>query len=1036
MRAQRTILLGILCIALSSAARSQSRPIDVPAQDLRAALNEYIHETGVDLVYCAEDVKGKRSTGVRGASDKVVALENLLKGTGLTAGRDTSGAVIVAMAAVPGLPMAVEPPASHETITVTGSRVITSNDASPTPLATISLRDLSATTPSNIPDALNKFPMFLSSRSQRTAGGNTADWSANMLNLRAFGTNRALVLLDGMRLTAADSSNNIDVNLLPQAFVQRVDVVTGGASAAYGSDAVTGVINFVLDRDFDGVSVDGLGGISGYGDDASWRFRLKAGGRFISDKVHAEFSYEHYSSDGIDSMMARPLGHDVYMEMGSGTAENPYFLAKNARNVLLTPGGYISSGPLAGQYFAANGVLAPFTHGTSASGVNEIGGDGGYGGMGQYLFPGAKNNPWLIASLKNDQWFGRLDADVSPALHVFLQANYSQSANYNVYYVQSFTATFAADNAFLPTSAKTALAASGTSAFSMSRALYNETGEISDEHSRNYNIVAGAGGALPGGVDWDLHYTHGQTQLNVKSPDTLNMQRLFAALDAVSSPVTGEIVCRVSLTAAGTAAYPGCVPFNAFGPSAESEAAFRYVTDMMSYRTTNTMNDVAASFRGHLFDGPAGPVNAALSFEYRAVSLETRSQYSPTAKVDCTAQNPATCSSSVTVWNGALAAMPKATENVVEGAFETNVPVLHDLPLISLFQANFAVRYTRYSTSGQAITWKVGGVWDVTDAFKVRGTQSRDIRAPTLNNLFAQANANSSAFADYLTGISGSTTYVFRANPDLKPEVSYTTTAGFIYQPKWLDGISLSADWYDIGIHNVIVSVNGGSTSAEQACIASEGTSKYCALVTRPNPISDRSAANYPTYVIQEAMNNGVMTTHGIDTELSYRFEVGKLWEDVVGHGDLRLMFSYQPSLLSVSGIPGAAVTNQAGAASSQGFSVPSGRLVALFNLTADPFVFSWLERWHSSERVSPDPTLVYLDPKVPQIFYADLAVRYRLSTTPDAELSLTIENLFDQQPTPYIGVSRTGAEGYAYPASFDQDVVGRYFTLGLHCQF
>ncbi len=1033
MRAYRTILFGILCTAaLSGAAACQPCLIDLPAQDLRTALDDYIRKTGVNLVYSVDDVKGKHSNGVHGAADTIAALDILLKGTGLAASRDASGSVIVASAPVSPEHEAAEPLFSHETITVTGSRVITSNDASPTPLAALPLRALTATTPSNIPDALNKFPMFVSSRNQRTAGGNTIDWSANMLNLRAFGTNRALVLFDGIRLPATDASNNIDVNLVPQAFVQRIDVVTGGTSAVYGSDAVTGVINFVIDRNFDGLSLDGQGGISGYGDDASWRFRLMAGGPLGSNKVHGEFSYEHYSSDGIDTMMARPLGKDVYMEMGSGTAANPYFRAKDVRNVLLTPGGYIASGPLAGQQFGANGVLMPFQHGVSANGVNEIGGNGGYGGLGQFLYPGANNNPWLIASLKNDQWFGRLDADIDAVAHVFLQANYSQSATYNVYYVQSFSTTIAADNAFLPAAAKTALAT--TPAFAMARALYDETGEISDGHSRNFNITAGADGTLLGGLAWSLHYTRGETQLKVESPDTLNMQLLFAALDAVQSPVTGAIVCRASLAAAG--AYPGCVPFNAFGPNAESKAAFRYVTDAMAYKTTNTMDDIAASISGKLLDSAAGPVNAALSFEYRSVSLGIASQFSPTQTVDCKAQNPLTCNPTVAVWNGAVAAMPGATENVVEGAFETNIPLLHGLPLVSLFQTNFAVRYTRYSTSGEAITWKMGGVWDVTDAFKLRGTYSRDMRAPTLNNLFAQANANSTAFTDYLTGISGTSTYIFRANPSLKPELSYTTTAGFVYQPKWLEGLSLSADWYDIGIHNVIVSVNGGSTSAEQACISSQGTSKYCALVIRPHDISDRSAANFPSYVIQEAMNNGIMTTHGIDAELTYRFDVANVWNAVTGHGDLQLMFSYQPSLLSVNGIPGAAVLNQAGAASSSGFANPSGRLTALFDFAVEPFTFSWMERWHSGERNNSDPSLVYLDANVPQVFYTDVAVQYRISKAPDLAATLTIENLFDQQPTPFIGIGRTGAEGYAYPASFDQDVIGRYFTFGLRTQF
>jgi iron complex outermembrane recepter protein len=1041
MRVREAILIGTAsALTLANASHAQSQPIDIPAEDLRAALDAYIATTGVQLVYSVEDVKGKRSHEVHGVLSADDALNQLLEGSGVHVNRDSTGAVIVSQFENPPTDKAPAPVSGVETVTVTGSRVITSIEDSPTPLLSLSTKDLGATTPSDLADGLNKLPLFIGSRNQRSTGGPTADWPANFLNLRYFGSNRTLILLDGLRVPATDSSNDVDINTIPQAFVQRVDVVTGGASAVYGSDAVTGAVNFVLDHDYDGLKLEAQTGISTYGDDASWKLGVTAGTELLNGSAHIEASYEHYDSGGIDTMMTRPLGSAIYQELGAGTAADPYYRAADVRNVDLTPGGYISSGPLAGQYFSANGVLSPFVHGLPGNGVNEIGGDGGYAGEGYYLFPGAPSNPWLMASLKTDQWFARLDSDLSSSVHVFAQGNVSQSSNYNVSFVQSFSAQFAADNAFLPAAAQAALTSGGTQSFTLSRALDDEPGSISAGYTNNVNATVGADGILPGGFNWSIHFTHGVTQLHESSPDTLNMQRLYAALDAVTDPATGQIVCRVSLTPGGAAAYPGCVPFDAFGPNAESAAAFAYVTDTTSYKTTNAMSDFGASLSGTIAVLPAGPLNAALSMEYRDISLKTASAFSPTAKVDCTWQNPLTCNSSSPVWNGVYANAPLSSENVGEAAVEADIPVIHDLPLVRLFHLNLAARYAQYSISGPATTWKLGGVWDVTDDFKIRATQSRDFRAPTLGNLFAPANANQTAFTDYLTGISNNTVVMFQANLALKPEVAKTNTLGFIFRPGWLAGFTMSADWYDIRIHNVITSINGGTQAAEQACIASGGTSIYCSLVVRPHPITDTSPDNYPTEVISEAFNNGLMTTHGIDAQIDYEFALDDVLSGAPGQLATRLLLSYQPSLLSTTGIPGAVTTNQAGAAGNNGFSVPAGRVTLALDYTVDAAEVNLLERWHSSERNNEDPTLYFSDPSVPQVFYTDIALLYRFALCcggdKDSEAFLTIENLFNQQPTPYVGIGRTGAEGYAYPASFDEDVVGRYFTIGIRHHF
>jgi iron complex outermembrane receptor protein len=1024
-------LAGILGVVIvTGAAFAQPATITVPSEDLKSALEDYIRQSGIDLIYKVEDISGLRSPGVQ-ALPAGQALDALLKGTGAVAHRDLSGAVIVSKAREERQAEAEITEPLMEAVIVTGSRVIRTGEVPPTPVTIVDAVELGATTPSNIPDALNKLPMFQGSRSQRTTGGATINWPGNFLNLRDFGINRTLILLDGRRVPYTDMSGDVDVNTLPLALMERVDVVTGGASAVYGSDAITGVVNFILNHRYNGLKATVQGGISQLGDNGSWKVGLVGGSEVLEGRAHVEFSYEHYHSDGIDGAPTRPFSNLVPSEMGAGTAASPYRLALNTRNTSLTPGGYIGSGALANMFFVANGVLAPFTHGTLGTGVNEVGGDGGYAGQG---FAGANANPWLIASLTSDQAFARFDYQLSPTASLYLQGNFSESSNYGVAFVQQKTSVFTADNAFLPASAAALLAGAGQSSFTLARSFQNETGTISDSVTSGKDITLGVSGVLLGRYDWDLHYTFGKSTLYEKSPVVINQQRMTAALDAVIGP-GGTPVCRVTLTAPG--AYPGCVPFNAFGPTSESQAAWAYIQDSIDFKATNSMQDAGATISGVVFDDWAGPVMVSLDLEHREMSLANASKFSPTALVNCANLNPVTCNPNLAVWNGSTANFPAASETVNEGAAEINLPLLHGLPWAQSLDLNGAARYTEYSISGSAVTWKAGLVWNVGGGFFLRGTVSRDIRAPTLNNLFAPISANYTAFTDYLTGISDQTTTSTQGNPNLKPEVARTNTLGFIYRPGWFSGFSLTADYYQISINNVITNIRGGDISSQQVCIASGGTSPYCALVIRPFPITDRSPDNFPTRILSESLNAGKMNTHGVDAEADYSFDLSRIdWPGLV---NARLLMAYQPSLQSFSPVPNAPVINQAGAEGGASFAVASGRVTLDLSYAYGPLSINAQERWHSSERQDANPTIVYSDPSVPQVFYTDLTLAYDLRFAAEggksAIMFLTIENLFDRQPGLYISQTRTGAQGYTYPAPFDEDIVGRFFTAGIRVE-
>ncbi|MGI4881378.1 MAG: TonB-dependent receptor plug domain-containing protein, partial [Janthinobacterium lividum] len=251
-------------------------------------------------------------------------------------------------------------PTTPDDIVVTGSRIARSGFTSPTPVTVVSVEQLQRAAPGAIPEGLNQLPQFAGSRSNNTVGGVASQPAGgNYLSLRNLGPLRTLTLLDGQRLPPTSFDGSVDSNIIPQALISRVDVVTGGASAAYGSDAVSGVVNFILDTKFNGVKGQAQAGISDYGDGQSYKFNL-AGGFKAASGIHVLFSYDHYQVAGIKDNFQRPLGDLNIARTGTGTATNPYIDYPDVRYATATYGTLISytnganaGNPLRGYQFVA-----------------------------------------------------------------------------------------------------------------------------------------------------------------------------------------------------------------------------------------------------------------------------------------------------------------------------------------------------------------------------------------------------------------------------------------------------------------------------------------------------------------------------------------------------------------------------------------------------------------------------------------------------------------------------------------------------------
>ncbi|HTI66440.1 MAG TPA: TonB-dependent receptor [Caulobacteraceae bacterium] len=910
-----------------------------------------------------------------------------------------------------------------DSLVVTATRIQTNGYTQPTPVTVAPVAQLQQTTPTTISDALNKLPEFSGSTTavgNSSAGGASTVYTGNYLNLRNMGSIRTLVLLDGRRVPATSVSGQTDANTIPQMLVQRVDVVTGGASAVYGSDAVTGVVNFVLDTRLKGLKVQVQKGISDHGDVPSFKFGV-AGGVDVFDRGHFIFSAEHYQNAGLKRASDRDFLNKQYVMLGGGTAANPYVLAQGARVSTSSNGGLVTSGPFSGQQFVGTGTLAPFNAGTpTQNGGISIGGDG------TYIYDAAVGN-----SQRYDQVFGRFEYEFDNNTTGFMQLGWSESgtSNYPRNSSPDLALTIFSGNAFLPTSAQAALTAAGTPSFILSRGprdiafpanLFQTTTAL--------NFTTGVKGKVFGDFSWDAYYTHGESRIRSRRENNINWSNFYAALDAVRDP-SGNIVCRVTLTNPGL--YPGCQPINMFGQNNQSPNALAYIYQDTNFQVLSKMDDFAASLSGDVLQAWAGPLSAAVNFEYRQQSISQTSNATPNDPIQLTGVRLGRAPS--TLWAFDLLAPQYGQNSVWETSGELALPLIVDSPFAKRLDVSAAARYTKYSSSGPATTWKLGLNYQPFEDLRFRYTESRDIRAPALNDLYSGQTVQTITYNDPHTNRTGTLSLIGSGNTDLVPEVARTTTIGAVYRPSWVPRLQMSVDYYNIVINNAIGSIAGNVVDVQRECENSGGTSPLCDTIVRPGPFSDRSAANFPLYVKSTLLNVSETFTHGVDVEASYNFELTKL--GLPGRIDLRLLYSYQP-VLKTRTLPSSTVVNAAGAVGT-GSILAAHRATLLTGYTAGPFNINWQARYSGKLLRSGNPLLIYADPELPSYMIHDLSLGYRFNAGgKPLTATVAINNLFDKQPRLSPAPNQAATPGGFGPNVVGDDTIGRYYTFGLRAQF
>ncbi|MDB5740320.1 MAG: hypothetical protein JWP16_1360 [Alphaproteobacteria bacterium] len=1019
------------CAALlcSSAARAQPRPFDIPAEDAGRSIPELARQAGIQIIAPGQALHGMVTPAIKGQFEVQDALAQMLSGSKLSVASDDGHTIILAVAA-PTTPDSVAAPVPSEPIeqvVVTGSRIISDASRSPTPVMAFWVDQLHATTPTNIADALNKLPVFQGSSSPRTQSNAGSNGAGNVLNLRNFGAQRTLVLLDGHRVPATSAAGTVDIDTLPQMLMTRVDIVTSGASAVYGSDAVTGVVNFVLDKNFNGLKFDLNGGISDYGDAASYQAGVVAGTSLFGGRGHIEAALQEYHSDGL-LMSQRALGALAWGAYGTGTPANPFGNIPNGRLAISSFGGAITctNCSVNGQQFIGNDVIGPFIHGIIPAAGSQIegGGDGSY-----------DSKASLAANLKHAELFSRFSYRVNDDTDFWLQGTATESTNLSHFFNSQIdtgrgTATYYKNNPFLPAVAQAQLGNNGLSdasnTFIMQKWLDNQPGRGTGATVRNLGLSTGLDGTLLGSYSWDVYYTHGESRSGINGINNGNNQLHMAQNDVVPNPTGSGIVCYNDTPAAIALygnLYPGCVPLNPFGPTSITNEAYDYSVGMTKFALTNIMDNVGASIAGDIFQLPAGPVRAALSGEARWLDYTVNSNASPTALVNCTGLR--LCNPTTPYWDNNTVASVHASENVWEFAAEANIPVIKDMPLVQSFDINVAGRYTDYSVSGAVQTWKVGLDWHVNDDVRFRGTNSIDIRAPTLNDLYSPLQSSSTGYFDLLTNSAGpGTQRTLSGNPALVPEVARTYTAGIVLTPSSVPGLTASVDYYRINLHNAIGSIDPTSNAVQLLCNQSNGASPYCQLYTRPISATDTSPANYPTAIHGLNLNSAFQSTEGEDYEIDYHFNLVDMDVALPGGVSLRALLNVSPKINTLA-YPGASFTttnNPKGHAS-----IFAGYTLGDWSLNSQVHWFSGFSRVN----IITTPPQTYLQPRIPSFTTLDFNIDKKFTVDASTlDLYFTVQNAFNAIPPVVTGAS--GNPGLAYPGPAGEDAVGRYFTIGL----
>ena len=932
-----------------------------------------------------------------------------------------------------------------ETILITGTRVVRDGYQAPTPLTVITREEIDNSSPTNnLADFVNQLPSVAGSTRPSNSRLNLSSGTAgiNTLNLRNLGEVRTLVLLDGRRSVASTITGLVDVNTIPQMLVDRVEIVTGGGSASYGSDAIAGVVNFILDHDFEGLKLDGDVGITTRGDGFNYSFGAAGGLSFAGGRGHLLVAGELAHRDGIFDTNGRNWNHTGFVRIQdpnwTSTSTTPRFLIRtNVGAANSTPGGLITGSTggaanrLRGLHFGVGGEVLQYQYGAltfpsptgAAAPTLTQGGDWRVNDSGRRIGLDAEDDRHGV--------YGRLSFEVADSVTVFGEASYNwQEVFFNAGPNLSTGQVLQADNAFLiQTLGPNRLAGINTVTFATTAQDLPFRGINNKREVQRYVLGAqGEFGMFGDPAHWDVYAQYGRADVHEQLRNIMHTARLRNATDAVFSipgNTSSQIVCRINVDANPANNDPACVPLNRLGLGVADPAAIDYVLGDPFRDQLIEQTVAGANLSFTPFATWAGDVSFAVGAEYRKEEISgfVPEEFQPLIAGGATTNR----------WSVGNYLPSEGDYDVKEAYLETVVPLGFGL------EFNGAVRATDYSTAGYVTTWRAGATWQPIDDIRFRVTRSRDIRAPNLNELFQAGTANTDSVRNpwfpgagplgntypASIGYSGNVT----GNLDLVPERANSWNVGGVITPRFLPGFAASVDYFRIDVDGLIDSL--APQEIVDRCF--EGRQEFCAAIT-PDP--DNASR---ILISRQPFNFARQLVRGVDFEASYNLPMDRLFADQEGSFTLRGVATRYIENRVDTGIQDDIPVNTVGTNSGQ-FSTPTWiyRVSATYNrpegsltavgrgVSAGKYAASGIECLTGCPpSTTQAPT--YDDNTVSGVFYVDLnaTMRFNAMGRGDGEFFVNVTNVFDATP---LLLPETGmAANTTY-----SDMLGRAYRVGV----
>jgi iron complex outermembrane recepter protein len=816
------------------------------------------------------------------------------------------------------VPVAAQDGAS-DVIIVTGSRIPSQSAAGASPVVAVVQENLEQSGLTNVTDALAQLPALINSEDNFDAAGSQARTGAagvNLLNLRNLGANRTLVLVNGRRHVSGISGEAaVDTNTIPVGLIERVDVLTGGVSPIYGADGVSGVVNFITRRDFEGFDVRAQQGISDFGDAESTFVSATVGRNFDDDRGNFALSYEYRRNEQVH-FSDRPNGSDnalVLIRNPDDIPDDPNVPDRiPIRNITWADSS--RDGALVIDFSFAplfRGGGQPYDRGIvlDESGGRAIGGSN---------TPTVSYQGDLQAQTEHHSANAFFNYQLTPSVRFFAEGKFVRSENLTASQPSFDFYTFISEeNPFIPQNVRD----SGLDAFGGLLFLRDnfDFGVRDEALERNvYRTVVGLDGEISDHADFEVSYVFGQNDTTYINDDNRIQDRYFAALDVVdrglflNGVADGVADCRVNLDGgaivdAGTFNYglapqtflPGqCRPLNIFGEGVASQDALDFILADLRNEYTLTqyvLNGFISGDLGAHFELPGGPVGYAIGAEYR---YEKSAFNADPLSTQTVIGDPTTG----VMADLALLANERGSFDVVEGFAEVSAPLLADMPLAELLEVRAALRISEYSTIGSTTSWSVSGQYAPVRDVRFRASYSQSVRAPNISELFSPRSGTFLGLSDPCDAINLANGTDFReanctallgsfgidlddfdfgsspqasasiqgaisGNQALKEESARTWTAGIILQPSMIPGLTITADWYDIHLRDAINTADLQQT-AEFCVDAPSLDNAFCNNITR-DPVTG--------FVVNYALrpeNVAFFETAGADFTVNYGFDL------------------------------------------------------------------------------------------------------------------------------------------------------------------